>query len=68
MCECSASWEPAEFKQYHAELHKKDFSWQVREDRKNKGRKRPAADANVATDNLDACGAGDVVAASAGGK
>lgn len=64
ICEHSVGLEAAEFSQYHAELHKKDYSWQEREDRKNKGRKRPAEDANVPaedandTENVDA-GVGD---------
>ena len=68
ICQYSASLEPAEFAQYHTELHKKDYSWQEREDRKNKGRKRPAVDLNVDTENADACADVDVGAGPEGEK
>jgi hypothetical protein len=38
--------------QYNAELHKKDYSWQEREDRKKKGHKR--ADVDLDTENASA--------------
>jgi hypothetical protein len=54
ICKHLAGLDSADYVQYHAELHKKEYSWQELGGKMHKGRKRLAAEANVGTGEADA--------------